>query len=545
MHKMKRLCRQWDIFGVGSAVALLFVLAPLATIALYLFSPPSDAWAHVREHLLRRSVVNTALLIFSVAALSGVIGLLGAYATSRYEFFGRKKLSWMLILPLGVPSYIVAYMYADMFSHTGSATRFLRRFGIEHSLEVMSLPGATFVFVITLFPYVYLLVQSALKRQSASFLESAKLLGASPVRRFFTVVLPLLRPALVAGTLLVVLETLSDYGVVSYFNVRVLSLSIFDAWFRLGDVDAAVRISAVMLLLVCAVIFVERFLRGRRRYGFNASPRPIPRVKPSKAKRIAISLSLWLFFGIAFLVPLGQLLYYAYLSYDGALGMNTLYLVVNTLSLALASTLLTVLVALILANFARGRSGNAKRAFLKLSTLGYAVPGAVLAIAVMLVSLRLDGWLHPLYRFASSESGRLILTGSLLMLGFAFLVRFMAIAFNAIEASYDKVGDSYTEASRTLGVSKLKTLVKVDLPLIRFGLISAFIIVFIDILKELPITLILSPSNYETLASQVHRYAREEMLQESSVPSLIIIAISSVMIYFLTHMKKEGVPNVR
>ncbi len=543
---LKRLKRNINIFSVISVAAALLIILPMLNILVEILTPPSDAWIHIRENLLNAYIVNTVIMIAFVAVFSALIGLFSAYIITRFEFKGRKLLSWFLILPLAMPSYIAAYVYADMVSYTGTLSRFFRMINLPLRINMMNINGAIFIFVLTLFPYVYMLVRSALSKQSASFSENARLLGANKFVVFFRVVLPLLRPALVAGTLLVVLETLNDYGVVAYFNVRVFSFAIFNAWFSLGDTVAAIRLSAVLMILVFAIIFIERFIRGKRRYTLHVKGRPIERIPLKGWQKLFIPMVLWTIMAFAFFIPLFQLIYYATLTFKDVFSLEFIFLVINSLTLALSATLITVFIALMLANYNRGVKNQFKKGLLKVTNLGYAIPGAVIAIAVMIFIQDIDRSLYPLYRLFNPDSGRLVISSTLAMLTFAFVLRFMAIGYNSIEASYDKIGEKYTEASYSLKAGKIRTLLSVDLPLIKHGLISASIIVFIDVIKELPLTLILRPTNYNTLASEVFRYAREEMLQESAVPALVLIAVGTLAIYFLTHYKKKGVPvNVR
>ncbi len=543
---LKRLKRNINLFSVISVAAALLIILPMLNILIEILTPPSDAWIHIRENLLNTYIINTVIMIAFVAVFSALVGLFSAYIVTRYEFKGRKLLSWFLILPLAMPSYIAAYVYADMVSYTGTLSRFFRMINLPLRINIMNINGAIFIFVLTLFPYVYMLVRSSLSKQSASFSENAKLLGANKFIVFFRVVLPLLRPALVAGTLLVVLETLNDYGVVAYFNVRVFSFAIFNAWFSLGDTVAAIRLSAVLMILVFAIIFIERFLRGKRRYTLHVKGRPIERVPLRGWQKIFFPMFLWGIMAFAFFIPLFQLIYYATMTFSDVFGLEFIFLIINSLTLAISATLITVFIALMLANYNRGVKNQFKTGLLKVTNLGYAIPGAVIAIAVMIFIQDIDRTLYPLYRLINPDSGRLVISSTLAMLTFAFVLRFMAIGYNSIEASYDKIGEKYTEAAYSLKAGKIRTLLSVDLPLIKHGLISASIIVFIDVIKELPLTLILRPTNYNTLASEVFRYAREEMLQESAVPALVLISVGSLAIYFLTHYKKKGVPiNVR
>ena len=542
---MQRIFSALNIFNIASFLLALMMGLPLLNILLGVFEAPSTAWIHIRENLLFTTIVNTLSLLSWVAILAAVMGTFAAIVVTRYEFKGRHLLSWLLVIPLAIPAYILGYVYADMVSFTWTATRFFRTLGLDVSMNVMSLRGAAFIFSMSLYPYVYMIVRSALNKQSASFSESARTLGLSPLNVFWRITVPLLRPAIVAGTFLVLLETLNDYGLVSYFNIRVFSFAIFDAWFRLGDLNAAIRLAAILLLLVLSLVVIERLLRGNRRYTMDIRSRPIKRLSLRGYQKIFPTL-LWSLLTLAMFIPLLQLLYYAFLTWQRTINLQLFYVIINSISLALVVTVVIVTFALLLTNANRGKKSLQKNAMIRFTTLGYAIPGAVIAVAVLVSFVWLDEQFNPLYQIFFSDSRRLILTGSIMMLGFAMVLRVMAIGYSNLEAQYDKIGERFTTASYTLNHGKLKTLFKVDIPLLKGGLLAAFVIVFIDVLKELPLTLILRPTNYDTLASLVYTYAREEMIQETAIPSLVLIGLASIAVYILTHVKvKKGDLDVR
>jgi len=541
---MQRFFANIHIFTIATAIIALMMGFPLIQIVLRVFEGASPAWLHIREHLLFATVINTFLLLGWVMILASLMGTFSAMVVTRYEFKGRKLLSWLLVLPLAIPAYILGYVYADMVSYTGTVTRFFRSIGISLQLNIMTLPGAALIFALTLYPYVYLIVKSALNKQSASFTESARTLGLAPTTVFWKITVPLLRPAIVAGTFLVLLETLNDYGLVSYFNIRVFSFAIFDAWFRLNDLNAAIRLAALLLLLVLFLVLIERVLRGHRRYTMDIRSRPMKRL-PLKGLQKVYPTLLWTLLSFAIFIPVAQLLYYVFLT--GLSPINTRLWVVtfNAIVLALAVTTVIVTFAILMANANRGKKNIQTQTLIRFSTLGYAIPGAVIAVAVLISFIWLDGQFSWLYE-QFNTSRRLILTSSILMLGFAMVLRFMAIGYSNIEAQYDKIGERFTMASYTLGHGKLKTLFKVDIPLLRGGLFAAFIIVFIDVLKELPLTLILRPTNFDTLASLVFIYAREEMIQQTAIPSLMMITLAAIAVYILTHLNvRKGDLDVR
>lgn len=536
---IKRLKRHLNSFTILSVLAGLFIILPLFNLFKGLLDAPSETWDHVKNYLLLNTITETLLLIGGVGFFTMIIGFFSAYVTVNYDFYGKKLLSWMLILPLAVPSYIAAYIYADMISYTGTLSRFFRAINLSVRLNIMSLSGAIFIFSLTLYPYTYMLVRSALKKQSVKYKESARLLGVGPLNILRKITIPLTRPALVAGTFLVILETLNDYGVVAYFNVRVFSFAIFNAWFNLGDLDSAIRLSSLLLMLVFTVILIEKALRGKRDYQILANNKQSQSEPLKGAKKVIYPLILWSILALGFFIPIAQLLYYVTISFERALRSDLIYIILNTLTITLFASFLVVVVALFLANFNRFNKGSFNQVWVKLSNLGYAIPGAVIAISVNLFFIKTDRFLYPVYQIFNPETRRLVLSLSLSMLVFAYVLRFLAIGYNSIDNAYEKIGKKYTESAYLLGLGKLKALVKVDLPLLKHGLIAAYIIVFIDVIKELPLTLILRPANYDTLATLVYEYASDERLQESALASLLLIFISTVLIIIFTHPKKK------
>lgn len=530
-----------NIFSVISIISALLILFPLSNIFLGIFDSPSDTWIHIKTYLLDEYIRNTIVLILFTGIFSAALGFLSAYIVTFYDFKFRKAFSWLLILPLALPSYMAAYIYADMFSYTGVISRMLNNIGIHKLIDIMSMQGAIFIFSFTLYPYVYMIVRSSLSKNSSIFIDNAKLLKASKLKIFTKVILPLSRPALVAGTLLVILETLNDYGVVKYFGVRVFSYAIFDAWFRLSDLSSAIRLSAIVMIMVFLVIFIEKLIRGKRKYTNSIKSSSIIRKKLTVRNQAIVISILSLILLLGFAIPVIEMIANAIATHKTIIDIDTLYIVINTLSISFVATSLIILISLMLANYARGTKSKFKTSLLKITNLGYAIPGAVIAVSVITFFIDVDNLLYPIYKFFDEDSKRLVLTTSLGMLTFAYVLRFMTIGFNTVEASYDKIGEKFTEASYLLKTSKIKTLLKIDIPMIKSGLIGAFIIVFIEVLKELPLTLILRPTNYDTISTRVYAYASDEMIQEASGPALIIVIISAILIYSLTIKMKRGV----
>ncbi len=536
---LKKWFRHLNIFSILSIVIGVLILIPLINILFELFTPATSTWIHIRKYLLFEYVKNSVILVITTISIALVIGFLSAYFVARFDFKGRRAFSWLMVLPLAVPSYIAGYIYADMTSYSGTITRFFQMMNISMNLNIMNVFGASVIFAFTLYPYIYLLSLASLSRQSASYIESSTMLGSSKLRSLFKITLPLLRPALVAGSLLVILETLNDYGLVHYFNVRVFSFAIFNAWFSLGDVVSAIRLSAYLMVIVFAIILIERALRGRKNYQIHVKSKTILRKKLKFKHELIVIIILLSILSIGFLLPVMQMIWYALLTFKDTLSPQLFYASYNSISNAVIAALIIVLAALVMANFNRLKSRNKISKFwVKLSNLGYAIPGAVIAVAAHLFFVDLDRLLYPVYRLFDSETSTLVLTMSLFTLVFSYVLRFLSIGFNSIESQYEKTGDKYTESAYMLGSSRLEALFRIDLPLIYPGLITAFILVFVDIIKELPLTLILRPANYDSLATLVYVYARNEMIQEAAVPSLILIFLAGLLIYGVTHYKK-------
>lgn len=531
--------RQKDIFTKLSIVIGILILLPLINILFELLEPNTLVWEHIKTYLLLEYIKNSIFLIILTSSIAITIGVSAAYFISRYNFRGRKWLSWAMVLPLAIPSYIAGYIYSDMFSYSGSMTRMMRNLNIHLEINMMNIVGASILFAFTLYPYIYLITLSSLSRQSASYKESSIMLGASRSRSLFKVTLPLIRPAIIAGTLLVILETLNDYGLVHYFNVRVFSFAIFNAWFSLGDVTSAIRLSAYLMFIVFSMILIEKALRGRRKYQLHVRSKMIARKKVKPLFEALIIFILVFILLVGFFIPVFQMIWYLTLTYQSTFNIELIYAMFNTITNALFASFVIVVIGIIMVNFNRMQSRSKLSKFwVKISNLGYAIPGAVIAVLVHIFFVDLDRLMYPLYRLINSDSKTLVITMSLFTLVFAYIIRFLSIGFNSIESQYDKVGDKFTESAYTLGSSKLDALFRVDFPLIYPGLITAFILVFVDVIKELPLTLILRPVNYESLSTMVYVYSRNEMIQESSVPSLILIIIASTLIYFITHYKK-------
>ena len=516
---------------VGLTVALLAGL-PVASVGLNLFAGGTSAtWGHLSSTVLPEYIANSLWLCLGVGLGVGVVGVMTAWLTAMHEFPGRRVFEWALVLPLAVPAYVMAYVYTDFLQFVGPVQTFLRdSFGWEHGdywfPDIRTLPGAIVMFVCVLYPYVYLLARTAFLERASGMLEAARTLGMGPWRAFFTVSLPLARPAIVAGIALALMETLADYGTVAYFAVDTFTTGIYRAWFSLGDRVAAAQLAAMLLAFVLFLLTVERISRGRARY-HNTTGRNRPmagaRLKGLAAGLAILACVLPLLLG--FILPAGLLLKMALTEGDAQFGERFLTLSRNSFVLAGATAAIGVLLALLLAYGARLAKNGLASGLNRLVGLGYAVPGAVIAVGVLIPVTRLDNWLAGQWQAWFDYNPGLLLTGGIAALIYAYLVRFLAVALHTVESSLGKITPSMDDAARSLGLGQGETMRRVHVPMLRGSLLTAGLLVFVDVMKELPATLVMRPFNFDTLATQAYTLASDERLAEASTASLAIVVV--------------------
>lgn len=535
LRKLKLNLNAWTVLSV---LVAFFVILPNINIFINVFSKPNENWNHITQYLLQEYITSSLLLVILTVVFAVLIGTSLSWLISAYDFPMRNFFKWAFILPLAVPPYIAAYTYNGLLNYTGVVQKFIREVlelqVNQKYFDMMSIKGAVFIFTMFLFPYVYMITRSFLEKQSASLIENARLLGRNSFEIFFLVILPISRGAIIGGASLVVLEVLNDFGVVKYFGINTFSTAIFKTWFGMGDVDSAIKLSAILMVVVFAILILEKLLRGRKRYSYSTTKvRPIIRKKLTGIKGAGAFTFSFIIFAFSFLIPTLQLLYWSTLTYKKVLNMKFVSLILNSLSSSIIATVFIIAAAVIVANYTRISEGFVSRFFSKAITLGYSIPGAVIAIGVIVFFIGIDQNLQWLYRLLGISSRGLVLSTSIVMLIFAYVIRFLAIGYNSIEAGFEKIGKRFFEASRMLGMNVTETFFKVDLKMIKPAMISGSLLVFIDVLKELPLTLILRPFNFNTLATKAHEYANDEMIHEASIASLIIIFLSVVSIYLL------------
>lgn len=521
-----------------AAAALLAVpaAAPLIAVIAALFSPADAVWTHVRASLLPEAVGNSAVLVMGVATLSTVIGVATAWLVATTRFPGRGWLSWALALPLAAPGYIVAYVYADLLEFAGpvqSALRGVTGWGAgDYAFPaIRSLSGAIFVLSLGLYPYVYILARAAFARRSATLYLAARTLGAGPMRAFAAIALPAARAAIAGGAALAAMETLADFGVADYFGITTFSTALFRTWLALDGRTAALKLAAVMLIVIAALVWLEQATRKGRAASLDGAPAALTPLAGWRAWLVSISCALPVTLGVV--IPAAVLARYAVIAGDPLWGTRFAPIIGNSLTVAGAAALIATLAALILAQAQRlapPASLNARLTApaIRFATLGYALPGALLALGLFAPLSALDRNLaRPVAAVFGGPPG-LIFTGTIGALLLAYVVRFLTVAHNAVTGGYAQISPALDHAAGTLGAGPLRTTARVHAPLLAPSLLAALTLVFVDVMRELPATLMLRPFNFETLATRVYRLAADERLAEASTAALIILAIGVI-----------------
>jgi iron(III) transport system permease protein len=538
-RKPRRYMPGWYSVAWGSA--LLVMLPVLAVLWLALF-PTENIWPHLVDTILPVYIRSTLLLLAGVGSLSVVIGVSTAWLVTMCHFPGRRLFEWALLLPFAMPAYVIAYLYTDLLEYAGPVQSTLRElFGWQTARDywfpdIRSLGGAIAMLTLVLYPYVYLLARASFLEQSMSIRDASRIFGCTPLQSFLRISLPIARPSIAVGLALVSMETLNDFGTVDYFAVKSLSAGIYDAWLNMGNLGAAAQIASLMMLFVVLLISLERIARARQRQ-FSGSDRfrSIERFRLSPARQLMATLACALPVVLGFAIPFIVLGSYALRRLDQFAEPGFIANAVHSFTLSALAAALTVAIAVVLAYskrlYPQQRSLTVAARF---SSLGYALPGAVLAIGVIIPLAAFDNSVDAFMQRHFGFGTGLLLSGTPFAIVFAYSVRFLAVSTGSVESSLAKVTPSMDMASRSLGLNPLQTLRRVHLPLIRGGLLTAVLVVFVDSMKELPATLILRPFNYDTLATYVYQYASDEMLETSALSAMLIVLVGIVPVILLS-----------
>ena len=536
-----------DRWSIAAGLIALLVLMPIASVVWIALNPTENIWPHLLATTLPRYLNNTVVLALSVAGLAAISGTLSAWMVTMYRFPGSGTLQWLLLLPLAIPAYVGAYALVDFLEYAGPVQSALRRFFGWQSArdywfpEIRSRGAAIVVLAAALSPYVFLLARSAFREQSGGVYEVARALGAGPVARFVRVGLPLARPAVVAGTAIVMMETVSDFGVVSYFSVQTLTTGIFSVWLEAGNAGGAAQIAGVVLLVVLLLVGLEKI--SRRRLRFHRASRQMRPVMalPLTGWRGWLALALCSVpFLLGFVLPGAVILGHALDNAGRWLDPGLLRALGNTLFVGGIAALITVIAALVLVYGVRLSGRRGPGYILPLTTIGYAAPGAVLGIGLLYPMSAADHALADLLQALGAGDIGLLMTGSAFAIIYAYAVRFFAIAQGATDGAFGRVSPSLPMAARSLGQSAGGTLRRVYLPLIRGSVSTALLLVFVDCVKELPATLLLRPFNFNTLSTRVYEKASLEQIGNAAPAAVLVILVGLFAVLLLARANRGG-----
>ena len=514
----------------GSWLLALLLFSPVLSLIYESFAPTGDIFQHLRQTVLTSYVINTMLLIAGVGLLGLVFALPAAWIVARCDIPGKKSLQWLLVLPLAMPSYVVAYVYTDLLEYAGPIQRTLRsvtgwQTASDYSFpEIRSLGGAVIVLALVFYPYLYLLTRTAFLEQSQNQTLASRLLGCSPVNSFLNVTLPMARPAIITGLALMGIETLADFATVNYFAVPTLTTAVYDTWLGYGSLNAAAKISAIMLLVVTLLISMEKYSRRRQQLYQKATGQDQPDgIKLSGWKKYLAISWCWMLVILGFLLPAAILLNYVFIYFDQSWNSELIGYGLNSLKVSIGAATLATIVALFLGLYQRMQAGPLASIPAKLVSTGYAMPGNVLAIGTLIPLTFSDHFINGVIMDMGYSPVGLIFSGSIFAIIFAYVVRFSAVAVGSVESSLDRVSPSLDMASRTLGCAPGEMVKRVHIPMIRKGLLTGFLLVFIESMKELPAALLLRPFGFESLATWVFQYVSDEKLEHAALAALILV----------------------
>ncbi|MGC7590929.1 ABC transporter permease [Bisgaard Taxon 46] len=534
------------LWNVTALFIVLYFLLPLLSIFYQSWQADWDNIQHLWKTVLTDYSLNSLLLVLGTVFLSLVFAIPAAWIISTYQFKGQKTLQWVLCLPLAMPAYLVGYLYTDLLDYAGPLQSVLRQlFGWTTPQDywfptIRSLGGACFVLALVLYPYIFLLVRVALLEQSENLIHSAKTLGANAFYLFKKVTFPLIRPAMAIGASLVAMETLGDFGTVYYFAIPTLTTAVYDTWLGYGDLGSASQISLLMLFMIFSLLWLERYSRRKQKtyqrgYEKKRTLKPLSGIKLWLAQTYC-----WGLVCVAFFIPFIKLIYWAVAYFDITQADNFLKYAYHSLSSSTIAAVVCVLLALFLHFFNRlslQKPISQQRIAqygLQLSSQGYAIPGTVLAIGILIPYTGADHLLNDLLKSFGISPVGLIFSGSMFALISAYTIRFSAMAIGGIETSFQKISPSLDMASRTLGHNGLGMLRRVHMPLLSKGIFTALMMVFIETMKELNASLLLRPFNFDTLATHVFTFTSDEQLEQAALPAIVLVLVGLLPVIWLT-----------
>ena len=530
-----------NVWSIGTVFVAVAVAMPIMAVIFIGLTPSDEIWSHLASTVLPLYISTTLQLMVGVGVGTLVIGVGTAWLVSTCRFPGRRIFEWALLLPMAMPAYVIAYVYTDILEYAGPIQGLLRDlFGWTTKREywfpeIRSIGGAISMMTLVLYPYVYLLSRAAFLEQSVCVLEASRILGRGPWRSFFSVALPLARPAIVIGVSLVLMETLNDFGTVDFFAVSTFTLGIYDVWLNMNNIAGAAQLAGLLLFFVVFLVLTERFARRKQRFHNTTSKfKALPGYElEGWARRMAtFGCALPVAFGFA--LPALVLGSYAVIHFEAATNWQVYRYAGNSVLLSGLTAVLALSVGIFMAYGVRLRNEWVVKFLARFASLGYAIPGSVLAVGVLVSLGALDNGIDGFMRRNFDTSTGLLFSGTIVAVTFGYLVRFLALSFGSVEASLAKITPSMDGAARSLGHGPFSTLRRIHFPLIRGSALTAAMLVFVDCMKELPMTVILRPFNFHTLATYVHQYASDEQLGAASLAALAIVGFGILPVIVLS-----------
>lgn len=523
---------QWRL---ASLMIALMVAAPILVVFSAWLSPPSETWTHLADTLLPVLLGNTLVMLFGVGFGVFILGVGLAWLTTMCQFPGRGVADWALMLPLAIPAYVLAFVFIGLLDFSGPVQTGIRTIlgPVSWFPEIRSSAGVILVMVLGFYPYVYMLARAAFLSQGRNVLDTGRVLGLGPWQSFVRISLPMARPAIAAGVALALMETLADFGAVSIFNYDTFTTAIYKSWFGFFDLQSAAQLASLLLLFVLVALTVEQGLRKRQRFDTTGKLASEQRYALTGYKAVAATTIVVLVIGLAFIVPVVQLLVWVLRHALGDIDARYLGFFSNTLILGTVAAAVTVFAAVLLAYTHRLRPERWMQMTIRFATLGYALPGSVLAVGIMISLVWLDRnlalALHALFDISVSQ----VLTGTLVAIVLAYMVRFMAVAYGPVDTAFDRIRPSLLQAARSLGASNWEILWRVSIPMLRTATISAGLLVFVEVMKEMPATLLLRPFGWDTLATRIFEMTAEGDWERAALPALTLVLTGLVPVALL------------
>ena len=520
-------------------LVFIMVVMPLLVLGSSWLNLETEVWAHLYQTSLFELVKNTLVLILGVGVGVSVLGVSLAWLTAMCDFPGRRFFDWALMLPLAMPAYVLAFVSIGLFDFSGPVQTALREmFGSSSWVpEIRSTGGVIIVMVLVLYPYVYMLARGAFMSQGLGLMETSRILGVGPWKTFFQVSLPMARPAIAAGGSLALMETLADFGAVSVFNYDTFTSAIYKAWYGFFNIDAAAQLASLLLIFALLALTSERMTRGRGRYDL-VRKKDQRRIHLKGWRAISALIFSLTILTLAFFIPIFQLIAWLVETEFSGLDSRYLALIFHSVELAVTAALITLALAIILAFSQRFYQENWIKFCVSISTMGYALPGSVLAVGIMISFAWVDQWIDFFWQFTNISIGKPVLVGGMTALLLAYAVRFMAVAFGPVDSGLQRIKPSITSAARSLGASPREVIRRIIVPILTPGLLTAFLLVFVDVMKEMPATLLLRPFGWDTFAVRIYEMTSEGEWERAALPALSLVLVGLIPVIIL--VKRSG-----